>query len=148
MADADGASYDYDLFCIGAGSGGVRASRMSSGFGGKVAVRFRASRRACGLRVARSLRGARARAPPQTARGRQRSAMLLRGLTHRAHRFTRRSRAAPRAPPQVCEMPFATKASDTAGGAGGTCVIRGCVPKKLLVCVAPRVPTPQPPLPR
>jgi len=30
--------YDYDLFVIGAGSGGVRASRMSSAHGAKVAV--------------------------------------------------------------------------------------------------------------
>jgi len=30
--------YDYDLFCIGAGSGGVRASRFSAGFGARVAV--------------------------------------------------------------------------------------------------------------
>jgi glutathione reductase (NADPH) len=30
--------YDYDLFTIGAGSGGVRASRISAGFGAKVAV--------------------------------------------------------------------------------------------------------------
>jgi len=30
--------YDYDLFTIGAGSGGVRASRMSAMFGAKVAV--------------------------------------------------------------------------------------------------------------
>ena len=30
--------YDYDLFCIGGGSGGVRASRVSAGFGAKVAV--------------------------------------------------------------------------------------------------------------
>ncbi len=30
--------YDYDLFVIGAGSGGVRASRIASGFGAKVAV--------------------------------------------------------------------------------------------------------------
>jgi glutathione reductase (NADPH) len=28
--------YEYDLFTIGAGSGGVRASRMSSGHGAKV----------------------------------------------------------------------------------------------------------------
>ena len=28
--------YDFDLFTIGAGSGGVRASRMSSGHGAKV----------------------------------------------------------------------------------------------------------------
>ncbi len=30
--------YDYDLFTIGAGSGGVRASRMSASFGAKVAI--------------------------------------------------------------------------------------------------------------
>ncbi|CAN6288213.1 unnamed protein product [Urochloa humidicola] len=33
----------------------------------------------------------------------------------------------------VCELPFATVASDALGGVGGTCVLRGCVPKKLLV---------------
>ncbi|KVH94338.1 FAD-dependent pyridine nucleotide-disulfide oxidoreductase [Cynara cardunculus var. scolymus] len=62
--------YDYDLFTIGAGSGGVRASRFASNFGASVAV---------------------------------------------------------------CELPFATISSDTTGGVGGTCVLRGCVPKKLLV---------------
>ena len=31
-------TYDYDLFTIGAGSGGVRASRVASQFGAKVAV--------------------------------------------------------------------------------------------------------------
>ena len=31
-------TYDYDLFVIGAGSGGVRAARMSAGFGARVAV--------------------------------------------------------------------------------------------------------------
>lgn len=30
--------YQYDLFVIGAGSGGVRAARMSAGFGAKVAI--------------------------------------------------------------------------------------------------------------
>ena len=30
--------YDYDLFVIGGGSGGVRASRIAAGFGAKVAV--------------------------------------------------------------------------------------------------------------
>jgi glutathione reductase (NADPH) len=30
--------YDFDLFVIGAGSGGVRASRMSAGYGARVAV--------------------------------------------------------------------------------------------------------------
>ena len=29
--------YDYDLFVIGAGSGGVRASRLSASFGARVA---------------------------------------------------------------------------------------------------------------
>ena len=32
------ANYDFDLFTIGAGSGGVRASRMSAGHGARVAV--------------------------------------------------------------------------------------------------------------
>ena len=32
------AQYDYDLFTIGAGSAGVRASRMSAFYGAKVAV--------------------------------------------------------------------------------------------------------------
>ena len=31
-------TYDFDLFVIGAGSGGVRASRMAAGFGARVAV--------------------------------------------------------------------------------------------------------------
>ena len=30
--------FDYDLFVIGAGSGGVRAARMASGFGARVAI--------------------------------------------------------------------------------------------------------------
>ena len=33
----------------------------------------------------------------------------------------------------ICELKFALKASDSEGGAGGTCVLRGCVPKKLMV---------------
>ncbi|XP_047334928.1 glutathione reductase, chloroplastic-like [Impatiens glandulifera] len=62
--------YDFDLFTIGAGSGGVRAARFASNFGASVAV---------------------------------------------------------------CELPFSNISSDTTGGVGGTCVLRGCVPKKLLV---------------
>ena len=63
--------FDYDLFCIGAGSGGVRAARVAAGtYGAKVGI---------------------------------------------------------------CEMPYSPIASDEAGGAGGTCVLRGCVPKKLFV---------------
>ncbi|KAF6140173.1 hypothetical protein GIB67_028979 [Kingdonia uniflora] len=65
--------YDYDLFVIGAGSGGVRASRTSAGLGAKVAI---------------------------------------------------------------CELPFHPISSETIGGVGGTCVIRGCVPKKILVYAA------------
>ena len=33
----------------------------------------------------------------------------------------------------VCELPFDYKSSERTGGAGGTCVLRGCVPKKLMV---------------
>ena len=33
----------------------------------------------------------------------------------------------------VCELPFSPISSDELGGAGGTCVLRGCVPKKLFV---------------
>ena len=36
----------------------------------------------------------------------------------------------------VAEMPFGAIASDSVGGAGGTCVLRGCVPKKLFVYAA------------
>ena len=32
------AEYDYDLFTIGAGSGGVRASRIAASYGAKTAV--------------------------------------------------------------------------------------------------------------
>ncbi|XP_078164311.1 glutathione reductase isoform X2 [Carex rostrata] len=69
-ASGGGENYDFDLFTIGAGSGGVRASRLAANFGASVAI---------------------------------------------------------------CELPFATISSDTAGGVGGTCVLRGCVPKKLMV---------------
>ena len=30
--------YEYDLFVIGGGSGGIRAARLSSGFGARVAI--------------------------------------------------------------------------------------------------------------
>ncbi|XP_041005412.1 glutathione reductase, chloroplastic-like [Juglans microcarpa x Juglans regia] len=62
--------YEFDLFTIGAGSGGVRASRYAANSGASVAI---------------------------------------------------------------CELPFSTISSETTGGVGGTCVLRGCVPKKLLV---------------
>lgn len=68
--NGSGGDYDYDLFTIGAGSGGVRGSRFAASYGAKVAV---------------------------------------------------------------VELPFAYRASLTTGGVGGTCVLRGCVPKKLLV---------------
>ena len=32
----------------------------------------------------------------------------------------------------VCEVPFDYIANEEHGGLGGTCVLRGCVPKKLL----------------
>ncbi|MBA0585877.1 hypothetical protein Gorai_016638, partial [Gossypium raimondii] len=33
----------------------------------------------------------------------------------------------------ICELPFHPISSEVIGGVGGTCVIRGCVPKKILV---------------
>ncbi|CAM6085074.1 unnamed protein product [Calypogeia fissa] len=62
--------YEYDLFVIGGGSGGVRGSRMAASHGAKVAL---------------------------------------------------------------VELPFNPISSDSHGGLGGTCVLRGCVPKKILV---------------
>ncbi|CAM6017421.1 unnamed protein product [Sphagnum balticum] len=62
--------YDYDLFVIGGGSGGVRGSRTAAQTGAKVAI---------------------------------------------------------------CELPYDPISSETRGGYGGTCVLRGCVPKKILV---------------
>ncbi len=35
---ANSMTYDYDLIVIGAGSGGVRAARISAGYGAKTAV--------------------------------------------------------------------------------------------------------------
>ncbi|XP_077250789.1 glutathione-disulfide reductase [Tasmannia lanceolata] len=69
-SNEENVQYDFDLFVIGAGSGGVRASRTSAAFGAKVAI---------------------------------------------------------------CELPFNPVSSEVIGGVGGTCVIRGCVPKKILV---------------
>ncbi|KAL7124226.1 hypothetical protein ABFS83_14G034400 [Erythranthe nasuta] len=69
-ANEENTHYDFDLFVIGAGSGGVRASRFSAQYGAKVGI---------------------------------------------------------------CELPFHPISSETIGGVGGTCVIRGCVPKKILV---------------
>ncbi|XP_030515542.2 glutathione reductase, chloroplastic [Rhodamnia argentea] len=68
--DGADAHYDFDLFVIGAGSGGVRAARFSANYGAKVGI---------------------------------------------------------------CELPFHPISSEVIGGVGGTCVIRGCVPKKILV---------------
>lgn len=62
--------YDYDLFTIGIGSGGTRASRVAAQLGAKVAA---------------------------------------------------------------VELPFNPISSNTEGGVGGTCVLRGCVPKKILM---------------
>ncbi|PKA61317.1 glutathione reductase (NADPH) [Apostasia shenzhenica] len=66
----DRQQFDFDLFTIGAGSGGVRASRFAASYGASVAI---------------------------------------------------------------CELPFSTISSEQTGGVGGTCVLRGCVPKKLMV---------------
>merc|ERR1712054_207819 len=33
----------------------------------------------------------------------------------------------------IVELPFGWVSSESVGGAGGTCVLRGCVPKKLMI---------------
>lgn len=33
----------------------------------------------------------------------------------------------------LCELPFSLVQTETEGGLGGTCILRGCVPKKFLV---------------
>ncbi|WIA38411.1 hypothetical protein OEZ86_001737 [Tetradesmus obliquus] len=71
MATPGSAPQEFDLVTIGAGSGGVRASRF--------AAQYYNAKVAC------------------------------------------------------IELPFGFVSSEDVGGAGGTCVIRGCVPKKLLV---------------
>lgn len=111
MADPQ---YDFDLFTIGAGSGGVRASRISASYGAKVAVRLERPESSEFTAPSRHI------STSNLAAGDIPAALDL------AH-------PPPLSSPQVCEMPYSTKASDTAGGAGGTCVLRGCVPKKLLV---------------
>jgi glutathione reductase (NADPH) len=107
----DGESYEWDLVCIGAGSGGVRASRLAAGTYGKKVRAARARARRC-LPLSHARPPPR-RAPPPAA----------------AHPPPARR------PPQVAivELPFGLVSSAAVGGAGGTCVIRGCVPKKLLV---------------
>ena len=65
--------FDFDIFTIGAGSGGVRGSRFAASYGAKVAV---------------------------------------------------------------CELPFDYISSEAKGGVGGTCVLRGCVPKKASMSIA------------
>ena len=112
--------YDYDLFTIGAGSGGVRGTRFAAqNYGTPAACSRAADLRARTWLTSCALPGARA---------------------------------------AICELPFDKISSDTKGGAGGefnvscacwisdqrtaaealsphagTCVLRGCVPKKLMV---------------
>ncbi|KAG6423027.1 hypothetical protein SASPL_113410 [Salvia splendens] len=97
-SDEGEALYDFDLFVIGAGSGGVRASRFSAQYGAKLGQNllnsyfcngyctFVCGR--CGVRLCVNV--------------------------------------------GICELPFHPISSEVIGGVGGTCVIRGCVPKKIL----------------
>src|SRR5690606_9154271 len=41
-------AYDFDLFVIGAGSGGVRAARFAAGYGARVAIAERSEERRVG----------------------------------------------------------------------------------------------------
>lgn len=95
--DHEDSRFEYDLVTIGAGSGGVRASRIAAGtYGAKVCPRVLVSL-----------------PPPHHPPCYQPSSNPIQVA--------------------IVELPFGFVSSGSAGGAGGTCVIRGCVPKKLLV---------------
>ena len=139
--------YDFDLFTIGAGSGGVRAARWAaSNFGALLDSHVENCASLCACEAFSVLfelltsycTSARrelhshthhTHTVPQAAWSRLRQARdgLLTAYPEVLDPGCAGIKAA------ICEMPFARKASDVAGGAGGTCVLRGCVPKKLMV---------------
>ena len=107
----DGGEFEYDLVTIGAGSGGVRASRVSAAtYGAKVGAALRAFPPAIGADHVIDQRWLPVVVAPPS--------QPLPALSLQV---------------AVVELPFGFVSSETVGGAGGTCVIRGCVPKKLLV---------------
>jgi hypothetical protein len=98
MATPD--KFDYEIFTIGAGSGGVRCSRIASGYGAQGRAAW--------------LGGPHAHLPA------------------RAHAHTHRHTLPAPTPcagakVAVCELPFEFISSETAGGVGGTCVLRCAV---------------------
>lgn len=96
-------SFDYEVFVIGGGSAGVRCARVAATRG----ERGPASCCAAPLSVRRR---------PSAGHSNRASVSAAAG-----------ARVA------LCELPMAFVSSDAAGGVGGTCVLRGCVPKKLLL---------------
>lgn len=61
---ADGGQYDYDLFVIGAGSGGVRGSRTAASFGAKVGYSSVDSIDTCDAKTIHAARSSQLRRPP------------------------------------------------------------------------------------
>ena len=145
--------YDYDLFTIGAGSGGVRATRFSSSNYGDCCHRPPSREQQALLPLPAELfhswyrkEFCIGRFPQQitlsVTHGRyipfeSRTSLCLarfsstpQALQYLTVSETLQSAGAKTA---ICELPFARIASDEFGGAGGTCVLRGCVPKKLMV---------------
>ncbi|KIZ07910.1 glutathione reductase (NADPH) [Monoraphidium neglectum] len=110
--DANGSgSYDYDIITIGAGSGGVRGSRFAASY----VVVLPGTECRCSSRTS-GTGGSSSNSSSCSSSGSSSS-----------------SSASTSAKVAVVELPFEFISSDTAGGVGGTCVLRGCVPKKLMV---------------
>jgi hypothetical protein len=145
------ASYDFDLFTIGAGSGGVRGSRFASSYGAKVAVcempfdfissGTKVGRRPSLLRPTRSpctATYARISCVSAGSEGLPACVPVARGLPVLLCRRHGVKAATPRRWPALLRCKHSNiKCSScrlpAQGGVGGTCVLRGCVPKKLMV---------------
>lgn len=121
-AAQNGDQFDFELFSIGGGSGGVRAARYSASLGV-----FRISKAALlpqhGMQYAATDVTAQAYFRRGTKGGLSAKYMC---------RWYDGMLYVPGAKVGLCELPRAFISSDEAGGTGGTCILRGCVPKKLM----------------
>jgi glutathione reductase (NADPH) len=102
-SDADDAAFDYDVFVIGGGSGGVRAARTAASHGER--------------EDAAPTAGAQAARHP----GMRRPLSQLHTDAYAGVKVA------------LAELPMGFLARPDKGGVGGTCVLRGCVPKKLFL---------------